>query len=467
MSARIAILHYHLRPGGVTRVIANTLRQWGDAGDRVVTLSGEAPGGAWPGPVRVAPELGYGLGADRSVAERLMGECRAALGGAPDLIWIHNHNLGKNPALTGAVARWAAEGQRLLLQIHDFAEDGRPDRYEALRRWRSDPATWLYPAGPGVHYALLNRRDAEVIRAAGADPRQVHVLPNPIEVRDPFPDDRADPAFRVYPVRPIRRKNIGELLFRAAGPGGCRYAITLGPTRVGGAAEGYDRFCALARELDLPVEFEAGLRPGCSYEALLARAGGVITTSLAEGFGLVFLESWMAGRSLEGRDLPEITADFKAAGVVLDGLYERWPVAADLYDVAAFRRRWREAFAESRRRYGRPVESAEAIDGGGSAAGEVDFGELDETAQIEAIGRVRREPGRWMAPPVAPGGPDCRAANRRAIMEAFGPSAFRSRLRAMLTACLTDEARPSRSVLNGERILDFFLEPTRFRMLRT
>ena len=39
-------------------------------------------------------------------------------------------------------------------------------------------------------------------------------------------------------------------------------------------------------------------------------------TSLAEGFGMVFLESWLAECPLLGRDLPEITRDFVEAGGV-------------------------------------------------------------------------------------------------------------------------------------------------------
>ena len=60
-----------------------------------------------------------------------------------------------------------------------------------------------------------------------------------------------------------------------------------------------------------------------------AAADLLLTTCVAEGFGMVFLEAWLAGRNLVGRDLPEITADFVEAGIQLDSLFARLPVPID------------------------------------------------------------------------------------------------------------------------------------------
>ena len=42
----------------------------------------------------------------------------------------------------------------------------------------------------------------------------------------------------------------------------------------------------------------------------MASAHRLVTTSVAEGFGLAFLEPWLFGKGLLGRNLPEITVDF-------------------------------------------------------------------------------------------------------------------------------------------------------------
>ena len=56
------------------------------------------------------------------------------LGGKPDLWHIHNHCLGKNPSLTQAVSHLAEDGNPILLQPHDFAEDGRPSNFNCLNQ---------------------------------------------------------------------------------------------------------------------------------------------------------------------------------------------------------------------------------------------------------------------------------------------------------------------------------------------
>ena len=50
-------------------------------------------------------------------------------------------------------------------------------------------------------------------------------------------------------------------------------------------------------------------------------ADKIITTSYLEGFGLFFIESWFHKRSIIGRDLPQITSDFKSSGIKLEHMY--------------------------------------------------------------------------------------------------------------------------------------------------
>ena len=220
----IAIVHYHLNRGGVTQVIANHLRglanQAADEAtcDVVVLHGGRSVG--WPDrlpdadaldyTIRVVPGLDYDDGQScgpRELAARLQ-TALAEPGGSPEstVVHVHNHSLGKNSDLPHALAELASDGWPLLLQIHDFAEDFRPQNYQQLRAGTGGPtggdrAAALYPQAAHVHYAVLNQRNARILTAAGIDPARVHALPNP--VGDPGPLPPREPVRRVS--APFRR----------------------------------------------------------------------------------------------------------------------------------------------------------------------------------------------------------------------------------------------------------------------
>ena len=58
-------------------------------------------------------------------------------------------------------------------------------------------------------------------------------------------------------------------------------------------------------------------------------AKSIITVSVAEGFGLGFLEPWTFGKGLCGRNLPEITSDFAELEFPSSNLYDRLPIPLD------------------------------------------------------------------------------------------------------------------------------------------
>ena len=101
------------------------------------------------------------------------------------LLHIHNHALGKNVALPGAVRVLASRGYAMVLQPHDFAEDFRPANFRALgeRLGSRDPDgwhRWLYPQAPHIHYAVLNDRDHTILGTGGVEAHRLHLLPNPV-----------------------------------------------------------------------------------------------------------------------------------------------------------------------------------------------------------------------------------------------------------------------------------------------
>jgi hypothetical protein len=403
-----------------------------------------------------------------------------ALGGPADLWHIHNHSLGKNPALTAAVSLLAADGQRLLLQIHDFAEDDRPRNYAALLdAFDGTPSTGrgelVYPQADHVHYAVLNPRDLEFLGHAGVDPSRLHLVGNPVDAAGRVePDDKTpqeSAELVLYPVRAIRRKNLGEfLLWAAADAAQHRFAVTLAPVNPE-AQSSYQRWMRVARELALPIAFDAaegGRRPLCD---LLEETECVITTSVAEGFGMAFLEPWVAGLSLTGRNLPDTTAAFVDHGVRLDALYERLEIPVAWIDPQELGRKIEVALRRSRSAYRRPVTAedvARAVDAA-VRHDRADFGRLDEGLQETIIRRLAAQPGlraelRPSSPFTALPRRDRIGSNAKAVRRHYGPETFGVHL-ARLYERVASSRTSGVGGIEAGRLLDRFLDPARFRLL--
>ena len=108
----------------------------------------------------------------------------------------------------------------------------------------------------------------------------------------------------VYPVRGIRRKNIGEaILLTLLANEPIQVGLTLPPINPNELAN-YETWKLLSRELRLPVFFELGQIDQVSFPDILSAADQILTTSVAEGFGMAFLEGLAIGKPLIGRNIP-------------------------------------------------------------------------------------------------------------------------------------------------------------------
>ena len=363
---QLVILHHHLNPGGVTRVIQNHLLSLATAPDsvlpqRVLLLHGGRAVG-WPPeelnrplPFTVEAVAVKGLdysgleytgldGTKASANRELATSIQATLtryGCTPEttLLHWHNHSLGKNSSTPLAASELAQQGFRTLLQIHDFAEDFRPNNYSKLvaslaRGQAENLPELLYPQAAHIHYATLNQRDYQVLGKAGVDDARLHLLPNPVAPPAGAADAQEarqlvrkslsvppDARLLTYPVRGIRRKNLGEFLLWSAVSEQAFFHLSLVPESPAERAA-FDQWAQLAKELELPCQL--GRPEACefTFDQLLAASDALVTTSVAEGFGMVFLEAWLARRRLLGRNLPEISADFCAVGLDLGELYD-------------------------------------------------------------------------------------------------------------------------------------------------
>jgi glycosyltransferase involved in cell wall biosynthesis len=339
---RITMLHYHLRPGGVTTVIRNAQKAL---------------------PIEILADFGYDDN-PRTFHRR----AREYLRRLPRTGLLHTHNigLGKNPALTYAVRQLADTGMRVLNQVHDFPEDNRPAQLRALRQHRDWQAMCYYDL-PNVRWATLTTHDAGRLAARGIPREKITVLPNPIDTgfftqslsfraceKSPLPrrsNDRDssqarndilqtiaayaaehgyrfDPRKKILlsPMKVMVRKNNAEAVELIRALPGYQLIISLDASspRDRQYSEELNR---MIRREKLPVIIGCGSafpdpRP------LFHAAHAILTTSTQEGFGYTFLEGWLAGKLVVGRDIPEVTQDFRAAGMRLDHLYRKPDPAA-------------------------------------------------------------------------------------------------------------------------------------------
>ncbi|MFP4493812.1 MAG: hypothetical protein ACLFRP_08005 [Puniceicoccaceae bacterium] len=468
----VAILHYHFDRGGVTRVVDSTLAAFaGSAGFRFGLVSGR-PVTGMPAPSALVPALDYtGPGGPASSPDDLHAEVTAAgrslfEGREPDLWHIHNPALGKNAAMTGLVSRLARDGRALLLHAHDFAEDFRPANHRLREEFRH-PGDPVFPFAPRVGHATINRRDRRILVRAGLPEESAFALPNPVPGPDSPPAVRGGSDLILYPVRALARKNIGELLLLAH----ChrkelRFESTLPPTNPA-YRERFARWKRLAGDLGLPVALgTAETGDDRPFADRMAGCRSVVTTSIAEGFGLAFLEPWLYGRAVAGRDLPEITGEFREAGLVLDGLYDGFPIPSDLLPPGEAARSWRTAIESAYGSFGLepPRGAVRRIEEEMRTAPATDFALLGEDLQetvLRTLARARRPVEAPVDLTAAP--PDSVvAANRAVLRRDFGAEGYAARLRSAYEA-LASAPAGTLSHLDPARVREGFLDPDRFR----
>ena len=248
--------------------------------------------------------------------------------------------------------------------------------------------------------------------------------------------------------------------------------MTLAPTSAGDRAS-YERWVRVAGSLGLPVEFEVGLRNTVPFQTLLRSAHAVVTTSVAEGFGLAFLEPWLAGRPLAGRDLPELTDMFKKQDMDFGNLYGRLLVPLAWVGADTLREKIAIGMKLMLADYGRELLAGTATRAFESAVegDRVDFGHLDEDMQECVLRRLAREPMRRqeLEPPNLPAKMPNQGlieANRRIVEQEYNQDQYGRRLAQIYSDLMRSETGMV-SALRAEALLDSFLAPERFFLLRS
>ena len=429
---RYTIFHYHLEPGGVTTVIALAIealvRGAGNV-DAVDIVTGRAENtevflrklrnklGADAPPIRVNVHgaidyLGETEGNGRNT-ETLASELIEDYAGG--VWWIHNYQLGKNPLFTEAILRIADNHpeQRMILHIHDFPECSRYVNLAYLTRVVQRP---VYPIAPNVRYAVINGRDRTYLIEAGIPESNVFLLNNPVDgkpldrskARDTrqrlknyftvdFPNfDPAAPLL-LYPVRTIRRKNAFECaLVSIASRTPTSLVITL--PGVSELEKPYSDTVERAFR-DGPVSglFGIGNRlddAGIGFLDLVASADIIVSSSIQEGFGFLYIDALLWGLPLLARRIDVLEGVFDVLDVAHAHLYEKVDVPVSGAQRKALLELYRGKIDALGNFLGDPIRGKLHADIEGRLSEEtVDMSYLDVSSQTDVLKTAHRDAG--------------------------------------------------------------------------
>ncbi len=377
---KIVFIHYHLKTGGVTTVLKQQVESVRDKCE-VLVFTGKLPEAPFPAETVHIPGLGYYDPAGRTfspdeVVESIIRSIFLKWKDGCDLIHVHNPFLAKNKILLKILKRLQKRGIKLFLQAHDFAEDGRPDAYF--------PEEYI----SNCHYGAINSRDYNILLQAGLNKEGLHKIFNAVIPFNFNLKKRVRRNYVLYPVRAIRRKNIGEaillsLFFRNKET----LAITLPPNSAQDIKiyEGWKDF---AKEKNLNIEFDAGLH--YDFAQLVLSSKFLLTTSITEGFGFSYLEPWTGKKVLWGRKLTDICIDFEKNGIKLDHLYSGILVPINWIGKERFYEKWKASVLKSFAQFNFTINEKKIENSFAKITknNHADFGLLDEIFQKQIISKI-------------------------------------------------------------------------------
>jgi glycosyltransferase involved in cell wall biosynthesis len=424
---KLIIVHYHLRPGGIRRIIELATPHLGRlAGvDSIVLACGEAADRRWneafiraarPMSVEFFVEPAFNYVSEQRlpparVRAAVTDALRRLLQGSSAgncAVWAHNLGIARNLVLTHELARACEQrGIPLIAHHHDWWFDNRWLRWPEMRRAGvrnlTTAAQAIFPATKTIRHVAINRADATALQRHF--PNRAGWLPNLTERAVPPAPQRVRQARQwlqtrlggkatpiwILPCRLLRRKNVAEalLLARWLRPGA--WLVTTGGVSSKDEQAYYQKLSATAHQhhwrLRLGVLAGDETRKP-SVAELMAASECVMLTSIQEGFGLPYLEAAAAGRPLIARSLPNIAPDMAEFGFRFPQSYDEISVHTGLFNWPAERARQAKRFGQWKRNLPAPLRKL-ATDPVVLAACEqpatVPFSRLSLDAQLEVL----------------------------------------------------------------------------------
>jgi glycosyl transferase family 1 len=432
----LVVVHYHLRPGGVRRIIELALphiaRATPNSLAAIVLATGEKPEHDWreiltrnlPGtPVHFfwEPAFRY-LSEQRSSPEVIRGKVRSALeklaetfSPAETLFWAQNLALARNLILSDEIAKFSARsGLALLSHHHDLWFENRWARWTEMRtcgfRSLAAVARASFAANARVCHVTINKLDYAVLSKhlgseakclpnlseRGGRPSRTRVRTAGDWLKSHLGDDC--PVW-IFPTRFLRRKNLAEavLLTRWLRPEGWFV------TTAGVSSREEQHYAQRLENMALRGKWKARFRVLDSnnsappIEDVVMASEVMLLTSAQEGFGLPYLEAAAFEKPLIARHLPNVVPDLLELGFLFPHLYEEILIAPDLLDLKSERTRqqrlwqeWKAAMPSLCRRLAkRPVLLTLP------PSAPVPFSRLTLTAQLEVLAIAPEES--WQA----------------------------------------------------------------------
>ena len=425
---KLFIVHIHLRPGGVRRVIelaapavAAALRP---RASEIVLVAGEAPDAKWIerfgaecAGVRVTCAIDSALGyisEQRMISATIRRRIRTHLDrcfGDSDrdegVVWAHNPGLGRNLLVAAELTRVVEKrGLRMIFHHHDWWFDNRWARWPEMQRTGfrtlAKIAETILPISPSVKHAGINQADVRVMRRYLG--KRAGWVPNVAAPGSTPPAERVRAARRwltnecgdegpvwLVPCRLLRRKDLAEALLLTRWLRPEAWLVT-----TGAMSSADERLYASALEraagrhgwrLRLGVLARAeSTKP--SVRELLAASETILLTSLQEGFGLPSLEAAAAKRPLIVRTLPNIAPDLARFGFRFPHSYDDVQVDVRLFDRGQETKRQTErwlAWREDLPRACRSLAGKPALLDAKKGARAVPFSRLTLAAQLEVL----------------------------------------------------------------------------------
>ena len=396
-------MHYHLRPGGVRRVIElatpSLIREFGGEVEEVVIATGEPPDKRWeqlfrrnldPTPVRLLVEPSFKYASEQSqsplqITKRIRATLDDLFNNAmpkDTLIWAHNLGVARNMLLSHELANFCAiRGLPLVSHHHDWWFDNRWRRWSEMRlcgfRTPEAAARAIFPASRSVRHLAINRADA--LRLEKRLSKRAGWLPNLAErgkappadkvraarkwlrrqlpgsagvldggVRRTRPAPARTPALPgqrpiwLLPCRMLRRKNVAEALLLTRWLRPEAWLVTTGGASSADERAYYGALEDNARRHGWPLRL--GVLQGDETHKpiipeLLAASEAILLTSIQEGFGLPYLEAAAANRPLIARIIPNIAPDLDKFGFAFPQSYRELLIEPDLFDWKAEQKR--------------------------------------------------------------------------------------------------------------------------------
>lgn len=354
MAEELVIVHYHLRPSGVRRVIELATPEIASriGCRRVILVAGEKPPDNWIEIIKskikgkklelfIRPSFGYISEQSCSISELKIAIskdisdlfCKQAL--KEPIIWFHNPAVGRNILLTDEIFQKSAELQMpLIAHHHDWWFENRWQRMDEMSQGGFDSlekiARVYFNPSPNIKHCAINCFDYSLLKKHFPD--NSAWLPNPIEsdlsldetsiqnAREWLTDVLGDKSQAwMMPCRFLRRKNIAEaILLKEWLTPKAWLCITAKASSADEThyADAISEFCK-----ERKIKFKSGLLANHFYKkqpdvySLIAASNGVFLTSLQEGFGLPYIEAGLIRVPLIARMLPSLKDDFEQLGL--------------------------------------------------------------------------------------------------------------------------------------------------------